>query len=185
MPRRLIPKPPSESGGRVSLSRPCAADEAEYLALLQSSRSFHAQWFPDRSDSAFEPPAYAAFLSSDDGERCVRHFLRRTSDGAIVGVVNLNEIVRGAFECAFLGYWIGADFQGQGYMKSGLAMAIEFAFEGLGLHRLEANIMPQNAASLAVVRRLGFRREGFSPKYLKIAGQWQDHERWAIIRKST
>jgi ribosomal-protein-alanine N-acetyltransferase len=180
----LSSKTPLGPGARAFLARPCAEDEAEYLALLQSSASFHEKWFPARSDSAFEAPAFQAFLSSDDGQRCVRHFIRRKKDGTIVGVVNLNEIVRGVFESAFLGYWVGADFQGQGYMKQGLSLVLDFAFGQLGLHRLEANIMPENTASLALVQALGFQREGFSPSYLKIAGQWRDHERWAIIRES-
>lgn len=168
----------------VYLARPVARDEADYLALLTASRGFHEPWFPVREDDAFEAPAYQAFLESDTGERCLRHFIRRRDDEAIVGAVNLNEIVRGAFQSAYLGYWIGAEFTGRGYMKQALAQAIDCAFTEAGLHRLEANIMPENAASLAVVQSLGFHREGLSPGYLKIAGQWRDHERWTILRES-
>ena len=168
----------------VYLARPVARDQADYLGLLKASRGFHDPWFPDRSDDAFEPAAFQAFLESDTGERCLRHFIRRREDKAIVGAVNLNEIVRGAFQSAYLGYWVGAEFAGRGYMKQALAQAIQFAFTEADLHRLEANIMPENAASLAVVKSLGFQREGISPGYLKIAGQWRDHERWTILRES-
>ena len=96
-------------------------------------------------------------------------------------MINLNEIVRGAFQSAYLGYYIGTPYAGQGYMMEALKLVIEYAFNELRLHRLEANIQPQNAASLALVKRCGFRKEGFSPRYLKIDGDWRDHERWAIL----
>jgi ribosomal-protein-alanine N-acetyltransferase len=108
----------------------------------------------------------------------------RRTDGAIVGIVNLNEIVRGAFQSAYLGYYAFAPHAGQGYMAEGLGLVLRHAFRDLGLHRLEANIQPGNRASRALVRRLGFRREGFSPRYLRIGGRWRDHERWAIVREA-
>src|SRR5439155_18144352 len=78
-------------------------------------------------------------------------------------------------------YWIGAPFARQGYMTEGLPLAIEYGFRRLSLHRIEANIQPRNVASIALVKRVGFRREGCSRRYLKIAGRWRDHERWAIL----
>jgi [ribosomal protein S5]-alanine N-acetyltransferase len=80
----------------------------------------------------------------------------------------------------YLGYWVGAPFEGQGYMREGLALALRRAFGALKLHRVEANIQPENARSIALVKRAGFRREGYSERYLKIAGRWRDHERWAM-----
>lgn len=102
-------------------------------------------------------------------------------EGRIVGVVNLNEIVAGAFHSAYLGYWGMARFAGQGLVAEAVGLACAHAFRDLGLHRVEANVQPGNARSLALVRRLGFRREGFSPRYLRVAGQWRDHERWALL----
>ncbi len=101
-----------------------------------------------------------------------------------MGVVNLNEIVRGAFHSAYLGYYGFTPHAGQGYMAEGLGLVLRHAFRRMGLHRLEANIQPGNRASRALVRGLGFRREGFSPRYLKIGGRWRDHERWAIVREA-
>jgi ribosomal-protein-alanine N-acetyltransferase len=93
----------------------------------------------------------------------------------------LNEIVRGPAQSAYLGYWIGAPYAKQGYLTEALPLALSHAFHALGLHRVEANIMPTNRPSLALVKRAGFRREGYSPRYLKIAGRWRDHERWALL----
>jgi [ribosomal protein S5]-alanine N-acetyltransferase len=98
-----------------------------------------------------------------------------------VGSVNLSEIVRGRFENAYLGYQVGAPFARQGYMTEALALALRIAFGPLRLHRVEANIQPRNVASIALVRRAGFRREGLSRRYLKIGGRWRDHERWALL----
>jgi ribosomal-protein-alanine N-acetyltransferase len=96
-------------------------------------------------------------------------------------VINVSEIVRGALRSAYLGYYGFAPYLGHGYMSEGMTLALRWAFGALRLHRLEANIQPGNRASLRLARRLGFRREGFSPRYLKIAGRWRDHERWALL----
>ena len=99
----------------------------------------------------------------------------------LVGVVNLDEIVRGCFHSAYLGYYAFSPYAGRGLMQKGLSQVIAHAFRKLKLHRLEANIQPGNAASRALVKKLGFRREGFSRRYLKINGRWRDHERWSIL----
>jgi ribosomal-protein-alanine N-acetyltransferase len=111
----------------------------------------------------------------------VGHFVVLRSSGALVGVINLNEIVRGSFQGAYLGYYGFLPHVGRGYMREGLRLVLRRAFGELRLHRVEANIQPENRASLALVRGLGFRREGFSPRYLKVAGRWRDHQRWALL----
>jgi ribosomal-protein-alanine N-acetyltransferase len=95
----------------------------------------------------------------------------------------LSQIFRGNLKSAYVGYWIGAMFSRQGYMTEALGLLLSFAFGSLRLHRIEANIQPENAPSKALVTRIGFRKEGFSPRYLKLAGRWKDHERWAICRE--
>ncbi|HMB34243.1 MAG TPA: GNAT family protein, partial [Methylomirabilota bacterium] len=105
----------------------------------------------------------------------------RKPDGAILGAINLNEIIRGPAQSAFLGYWIGAAHARQGYMTEALSLALRHAFGSLRLHRVEANILPVNVPSIALVRRAGFHYEGYSPGYLKIDGRWEDHERWALV----
>jgi ribosomal-protein-alanine N-acetyltransferase len=99
----------------------------------------------------------------------------------LAGVINITEIVRGFFQGAYLGCYGFVPYIGHGYMSEGLSLVLRRAFRGLRLHRLEANIQPQNKASLRLFSRAGFRKEGFSPRYLKIAGRWRDHERWALL----
>jgi ribosomal-protein-alanine N-acetyltransferase len=103
-----------------------------------------------------------------------------TDDGELAGVINISEIVRGVFCSGYLGYYAFVPHAGGGYMRSGLAAVLRLAFRQYKLHRLEANIQPDNRRSIALVRSLGFSREGYSPRYLKIAGRWRDHERWAL-----
>ena len=103
------------------------------------------------------------------------------TDKRIVGSINLSQIFMGGFRSAYLGYYICAPFAGLGYMSEGLRLMLRYSFRQLKLHRLEANIQPRNKASIALVKRAGFVREGYSRRYLKIGGQWRDHERWAIL----
>jgi ribosomal-protein-alanine N-acetyltransferase len=104
---------------------------------------------------------------------------RRTD--ALVGVINVSNIVLGLFRSAYLGYYAFAGFERQGLMREGLRAVTRHAFQAMRLHRLEANIQPGNAASIALARSCGFAKEGFSARYLKIGGRWRDHERWAIL----
>jgi len=99
----------------------------------------------------------------------------------IVGVMNLSEIVQGFFRSAYLGYYALEPFAGRGYMNEGLSLLLHHAFKVLKLHRIEANIQPHNEASKALVKRSGFKLEGYSPRYLKIGGRWRDHERWTLL----
>lgn len=97
-----------------------------------------------------------------------------------MGSINLSQIVRGPFRSAYMGYQVFAPFARQGYMTDAMPLMLRLVFGRLRLHRVEANIQPSNAPSLALVTRAGFIREGYSPRYLKIGGRWRDHERWAI-----
>ena len=102
-------------------------------------------------------------------------------DDAIVGVFNIGAIVRGLFKSAYLGYYALAPHAGAGYMAEGLELALRVAFRRLKLHRVEANVQPDNRRSLALVRRAGFVREGFSRRYVRIGGRWRDHVRMALL----
>ncbi len=99
----------------------------------------------------------------------------------MVGVYNVSQIYYGHLRSAYLGYYAFTPFSGQGYMSEGIRLTLRHAFGPLKLHRLEANIQPENEPSRALVKGAGFRLEGYSPRYLKIGGRWRDHERWAIL----
>ena len=162
---------------RVHIRPGSLADEGEFLAAVQRSRSLHHPWV----QAPATPQAYRDYLSKRDDARNVAFFIWVDEPRALAGVVNLNEIVHGCFQSAYLGYYAFAPYAGRGLMKEGLAHVISHAFKVMKLHRLEANIQPGNRPSKALVKSLGFRREGLSPRYLKIAGRWRDHERWAIL----
>lgn len=165
---------------RVELSTPGPDDETDFIAAMRASASVHRPWlFPP-----ITPEAYRAYLARLIPERKYGFLARRTDDGALVGWFNVSDIVRGALQGANVSYGGVAAHRGQGYMSEALQLVLHEAFVTLDLHRLEANIQPANAGSLALVRRAGFQLEGFSPGYLKIDGDWRDHERWAL-RKET
>jgi ribosomal-protein-alanine N-acetyltransferase len=162
---------------RVFLRSPSRSDEGEFVASMQASRSLHRPWLyaPQTPEDFREYLVRALRPSTEFFLAC------RVEDDAIVGFLNLSDIVRGSFQSAYLGYGGVARYAGQGYMSEALGLVLHEAFTKLRLHRIEANIQPGNAASIALVRRGGFQLEGLSPRYLKIGGRWRDHERWAIL----
>ena len=161
----------------VRLEKPSLKRKREFLAAVNRSRAFLWRWAtPPVTSRAFR--AYVRRLSTSTHKG---HFVVLRSSGELVGVINLNEIVRGSFQAAYLGCYVFFPHVGRGYMSEGLTLVLRRAFGELHLHRVEANIQPENESSLAVFRRLGFRREGYSPRYLKVAGRWRDHERWALL----
>jgi ribosomal-protein-alanine N-acetyltransferase len=135
------------------------------------------------------PSRFASYVRRFSGPRSrdSRHathvglLVCRRGDNAPVGVFNFSEIVRGAFQSAYLGYYGFAKHGGQGYMSEGLALVLRVGFATLRLHRIEVNVQPANTPSISLVRRGGFTREGYSRRYVKIAGRWRDHERWALL----
>ncbi len=162
---------------RVFLRSPTRGDREEFIALMRASRAFHSPWATAPTDDE----RFAAYLADARRPDFEAMLLCREADGAIIGFFNLSQIIRRGFQSAYLGYAAGKPFAGQGYMREGLELVLRHAFTTLRLHRVEANIQPTNANSIALARGGGFRREGFSPRYLKIGGRWRDHERWAIL----
>ena len=162
---------------RVELHTLSAEDRDEFVDAMAQSRSVHGDWITPPAT----PAEFDALLRRSEDESFVSLVIRLREDGRLAGVFNISEIVRRAFQSAYIGYGGVAGLQGQGYMTEGMRLAVGYAFGELGLHRLEANIQPGNIASIALVRRCGFVREGFSEKYLKIGGEWRDHERWAVL----
>ena len=161
---------------RLVLRPPTLADEEEWLTRMRASRRHHRPWVT----AADTPAAYREHVERGEAPNREYRIACRLEDGALTGFFNISEIVRGNFQNAFLGYGGVADFAGQGYMTEGLELVLREAFTTLKLHRIEANIQPGNAPSIALVARCGFVKEGFSERYLKIGGKWADHERWAI-----
>ena len=152
-------------------------DRQEFVDLMRASRQIHIPWItPPTSPASFAQ--YMTRTRTADHEGFV---IARYLDDNIVGVINLNNVVRGSFLNASLGYYAGAPYVGQGYMAQGLELVKRYAFETMNLHRLEANIQPSNMRSIALVKRTGFVLEGLSEKFLFIEGQWRDHERWSCV----
>lgn len=159
----------------VHLEAPESRHQAPFLEAVRRSR-----------------PLYRGLASPPRTSEQYNDYLERVSypthrghlvcmpNGELVGVININEIVRGSFGSGYLGYYAFVPHNGRGLMREGLRLVVNRAFGAYKLHRLEANIQPTNRPSIALVGSLGFRLEGYSPRYLKIAGRWRDHERWAI-----
>ena len=162
---------------RVYLRAPVPADQAEFLALMRASRAFHRPWATAPTDEE----RFAAYIADQERADFEAMLLCRSADHAILGFFNLSQITRRSLQSAYLGYAVGKPYAGRGYMREGIELVLRRAFLTLRLHRVEANIQPGNRASIALAQGAGFRREGFSPRYLKIGGRWRDHERWAIL----
>ncbi|MGI5479832.1 GNAT family N-acetyltransferase [Streptomyces lavendofoliae] len=165
-------------GPRVAIRHFRLDDGDEFTARVRESGDLHRPWlFPPDTAAAYAAYARARIESPDCEPLLV---CEREAGGAIAGYININNIVRGGFLSGTLGYGAFAHAAGRGLMGEGLGLVLRHAFGPLGLHRLEANIQPLNTASIALVRRAGFRLEGFSPALVFVDGAWRDHERWAI-----
>ena len=174
-PSEVVPADPPP-GARVGLRVLVRDDRQEFLTLARQSHRLHRPWTypPERGDQFDE--LYGR--SRRDDFLCLLSY--RLDSGEIAGVFTISQIVRGAFQSAYLGYYAHEAHAGQGLMREAIDQVLDHAFGALGLHRIEANIQPGNAPSIALARGAGFRLEGFSPRYLLIGGQWRDHERYAI-----
>ncbi|MEO9135455.1 MAG: GNAT family N-acetyltransferase [Casimicrobiaceae bacterium] len=176
--------PATLEGNRVHLRSPRRTDQRSFIAQARQSRALHRGWV----QAPETPTAYAAYVAryhpTAAMPRDIGFLVIRNEDDALAGVINFSEIIRGAFHSAYVGYYAFAPLAGDGYMTEGFALALDFAFRELKLHRIEANVQPANSPSLALVERVGFAREGYSPRYVKIAGRWRDHVRFAVLAES-
>ena len=172
LPRPLATRP----GSRVELRDLVLADRDAFLEMVRESRDLHRPWTspPERADQ-FED---LVSRTSRDDFKCLAAVLAEGGD--LVGIFTVSQIVRGYFQSAYLGYYANARHAGKGLMSEAMMLVLDHAFGPLSLHRLEANIQPGNAPSIALARGAGFRLEGYSPRYLLIGGRWRDHERYAI-----
>jgi len=157
------------------IEKPSRRRREEFLNAVRRSRRLHGRW-TSAPQTAAEFDVYLTRLR----RKTHLGYWVVTEQNELAGVINISEIVRGNFDSGYLGYYAFVPHHRQGYMRQGLAAVLDDAFSNQGLHRLEANIQPGNKSSRLLVESLGFRLEGFSPQYLRIAGRWRDHERWAI-----
>ena len=162
---------------RVYLEAASRQREAEFLKRVKASQRLHKPWLT----APHTPELFRDLVKRSKSESQESFFVCLIETGELVGVINLSQIVRGLFQSAYMGYYAFTPFAGEGFMTEGVTLVLDQAFGPLGLNRLEANIQPRNKRSSRLVSRLGFRLEGFSPRYLKIGGRWCDHERWAVL----
>jgi ribosomal-protein-alanine N-acetyltransferase len=159
----------------VRLRPPVEADRAAFVSAARRSRTLHHPWTtaPDTAD------LYDGYLerSARPNQSCR---LVVTDGGDLAGVYNLSEIVRGAFQNAYLGYFAFEPLAGTGLMRAAMPLVFAHAFDELGLHRLQANVQPENLRSRRLLEATGWREEGFAPRYLFIDGAWRDHVLYAV-----
>lgn len=176
---------PVLESGRVVLRTPQMSDYPAWAELRAASREFLTPWEPLWSNDE---------LSRASFRRRVRHYLRdlredvgyalfsfSATSGALVGGLTLCNVRRGVTQSCTLGYWIGAKYARQGYMTASVRAVVPFVFDSLELHRLEAACLPTNAASIKLLEKTGFQREGLARRYLRINGVWQDHLLYALL----
>ncbi|WP_278493604.1 GNAT family N-acetyltransferase [Acinetobacter gyllenbergii] len=155
---------------QIYLRQPQLSDLAEIKQAYQNSIQLHQPW-------TYPPTDFEHYLAQEH-----RYFVCLKENHVIVGTFNISNIIRAYFHSAYLGYEAFYPYAGQGYMRQGLQLVLKEAFQTMNLHRLEANIQPDNLPSICLVSHAGFEKEGFSRQYLRVGGkEWKDHERWAIL----
>lgn len=172
-------------GERVLLRPPERGDYEHWATLRAASRDFLTPWEPTWPTDALSRTNFRARLTrySEDWRTDQGYnFFIFKRDETLAGGVGLSNVRRGVAETASLGYWIGEPFARQGLMSAALPLILDFAFDRLRLHRIEAACLPTNVPSRAVLLRTGFKEEGYARSYLLIDGKWQDHVLFAILR---
>ncbi|HEX6518983.1 MAG TPA: GNAT family N-acetyltransferase [Streptosporangiaceae bacterium] len=169
----------------MTATRLVALDDAPVITeLITENREFMAPWEPDRGDDYFTVESQRKVIEAGLGRRAEGVSLPHVildENGEVVGRITLNNIVRGPFQSCSVGYWLSQKANGRGLASAALADMKRIAFAGLGLHRLEAGTLKHNVRSQRVLERNGFERFGLAPKYLKIAGEWQDHILYQVL----
>lgn len=158
------------------------------LDYFQRNREFHRRWAPLHPESWYERESMLEKLVKaetgwKEGTQYRFWYAHKDDPEMMIGHASLSNVVRGSFQSCHLGYSQDVDACGKGYMTEALSAILKFAFTEAALHRVEANVVPANQASLAVLARLGFRQEGKAKRYLKINGDWEDHIRFAILKE--
>jgi ribosomal-protein-alanine N-acetyltransferase len=173
-------------GDRVALRTPQMSDFPEWAALREQSRDFLKQWEPiwpvdDLTRGAFRR-RLKRYAEDQRSDQAYSFFIFRKADNVLVGGITLANVRRGVAQAGSIGYWIGEPFAREGMMTDALGTLIPFSFATLRLHRLEAACIPTNTASIRLLEKSGFEREGYARQYLCINGIWQDHVLYARIK---
>jgi [ribosomal protein S5]-alanine N-acetyltransferase len=172
-------------GRQLYLRPPVASDYADWAELRAQSRDHLRPFEPTWARDELTRPAFRRRIRHYQREQREDHglslFIFRRSDHVLMGGLTVSNIRRGVTQAATFGYWMGEPFVGNGYMTSAVGLAVGYAFEGLKLHRIEAACLPRNVASIRVLERNGFQREGLARKYLRIDGEWQDHYLFGLL----
>ncbi|HMM13259.1 MAG TPA: GNAT family protein [Parvibaculum sp.] len=173
-------------GDGVRLRSPQMGDYEEWAALREKSRAFLTPWEPTWPEDDLSKASYRRrtrrYLREIRADRAYPFFIFREEDGALVGGCTLSNVQRGVQQSCALGYWAGEIHAGRGYVTRAVRALIPYVFEELKLHRLQAACLPENERSKAVLRKCGFREEGYARGYLRINGVWRDHLVFAILR---
>lgn len=176
---------PVLTGACVTLRLPRLADFQQWAAVRQASRGFLAPWEPvwpadDLTKAAFRRRVRLAEVEMEAGTAC-RFLVFHTQSQALIGGVTLSHIRRGSAHTGTVGYWIGESHARRGLMTDAVRTVQAYAFGPLGLRRLEAACLPANTASIGLLEKTGFQREGYARAYLQIAGRWHDHLLYAVL----
>lgn len=176
----------SVAGERVTLRVPQMNDYEEWAALRAASRGFLVPWEPtwpadDLTRSAFRR-RLRRYAEDQRNDLAYPYFVLRNDDQKLIGGLTITNIRRGVAQAGSLGYWMGAAYARQGYMTAAVRVLVPFAFSTLKLHRIEAACIPENTASVRLLEKTGFKREGYAREYLCINGMWQDHLLYAQVR---
>ena len=177
---------PSIRGRNVFLRAPQTTDHAQWASLREESRDFLTPWEPiwpadDLTRTAFRR-RLKRYAEDQRTDQAYAFLIFRAEDEALVGGVTLANLRRGVAQAGSIGYWVGARFARQGFMTAAMQALIPFAYDSLRLHRLEAACIPGNAASIRLLEKTGFSREGYAREYLCINGIWADHLLYARLK---
>ncbi len=161
------------------------ADFIQWTTLREQSHDFLQPWEPCWAEDELTKSSFHRRVKFYQSEMRQGHsycfLIFEAESEQLVGGINMSQVRQGVTKSCSLGYWIGAPYQGQGYMTQSVALACEFAFDTLKLHRVEASCLLRNTASIKLLRKQGFHLEGLAREYLKINGCWEDHFLFAKI----
>ena len=173
------------TGARVLLRPPRDGDYTQWAELRAASRDFLTPWEPTWPRDALTRGCWRRRLKHYGEEwhlgASYSFMIFRLTDLKLMGGITLSNVRRGVAQAGTIGYWVGQSFARQGVMTEAVGLTLRFAYEDLGLHRVEAACLPGNVASRALLKKCGFQEEGYAPQYLKIDGAWRDHVLFAKL----